>query len=121
MPTVLYVEDNESIQRMYSYGLQKEGFVVTISSTAGEALARVAEAEFDFILLDLMLAGMSGLDFLKASDVKAKCPATKVIILTNLDSQPIKERLESFGVDGYLNKSMYEPKKLADYLKQMPS
>jgi CheY-like chemotaxis protein len=119
MPTVLLLEDTEEIQRMYSFGLQQEGFKVTVSSTAGEALARIDEKAFDIIVVDLMLNGMSGLDFLIEGDVRVQYPFTKIVVFTNLDNPSIRARVESYGVDGYLTKSDYEPKQFAEYLKQL--
>jgi DNA-binding response OmpR family regulator len=119
MPKILLVEDTEAIQKMYAYGLQQEGFEVTTASSAGEALAKMEGDKFDFILLDLMLTGMSGLDFLKAANVKTTSPGTRIVVLTNLDNPKIKETVESFGVDGYLNKSEYEPKQLSDFIKNL--
>jgi len=119
MAKVLLVEDTEEMQRMYAFGLQKEGFEVVTANSGGEALARMDEDHFEIILLDMMLGGMSGLDFLKEYDVKTKSPGTKVVVFTNLDNPNIKARIEAVGVDGYLNKSNYEPKQLADYLKQL--
>src|SRR5258708_5972786 len=98
MPKILLVEDTESIQKMYAFGLEQEGFTVTTASSAGEALARLEGDKFDVILLDLMLTGMSGLDFLKTANVKTTSPETRVVILTNLDNPNIKATVESFGV-----------------------
>jgi CheY-like chemotaxis protein len=117
MTSVLYVEDTETMQKMYSFGLEQEGFKVTVAASAGSALAKLEGEKFDVILLDLMLSGMSGLDVLKAYDVKTQSPGTRVVVLTNMENQSVKERVESYGVAGYLNKSEYEPKQLADYLK----
>src|SRR5437868_2194708 len=119
MAKVLLVEDTENIQKMYAFGLQREGFEVLTASSGGEALARMDENHFDVILLDMMLAGMSGLDFLKEYDVKTKSPGTKVVAFSNLDNPSIEARIEQAGVDAYLNKSHYELKQLSDYLKQM--
>jgi CheY-like chemotaxis protein len=119
MPKVLYVEDSEDMQRMYSLGLAKEGFEVVVAGTAGEALARVEDQHFDVILLDMMLSGMSGVDFLETYDVRTKSPGTIVIALSNIDNPNIIERAKAHGLAEYLVKSDYVPKQLADHLHQV--
>jgi len=117
MPSILLIEDTETVRRMYSYGLEREGFEVTTASSGGEALARVEEGTFDVIILDMMLSGMSGLDFLTQYDVKTKSPQTKLVILSSVDNPNIVERAKAFRIDGYLVKSDYEPAALADYVR----
>lgn len=119
MPKVLLVEDTEQVQRMYSTGLINEGFEVTVAPTAGQALARVEEEQFDAILLDMMLGGMSGLDFLDEYDVKSRSADTLVVALTNVDNPEIMERAKQHGIANYLIKADYEPKVLALHLKEL--
>jgi CheY-like chemotaxis protein len=116
-PSILLVEDTPEIQQMYQFGLIKEGFSVEAVSSAGEALARVEAVAYNAIVLDLMLGGMSGLDFLKESQIKLKHPETKIIIFTNMDSQDVRERVTNQGIDGYLMKANTDPKQLAEYLR----
>ena len=92
MPSVLLVEDDESLQKTNSFALKMEGFDVVTASSGAEALVRVEERQFDVILLDMLMIGMSGMDFLKTYDVRTKSPNTKVIALTNLDNPDIVDR-----------------------------
>jgi CheY-like chemotaxis protein len=119
MPKVLLVEDDEDLQRVFSYALKMEGFEVSTARSGAEALVRVEDTQFDIILLDMLMAGMSGLDFLRAYDVRTKSPATKVIALTNLDNPAIAQKALSLGVIEYLNKSKYEPNQLVTHLKSL--
>lgn len=59
---VLVVEDEDSIRRLLNDGLTAEGFTVHTASTPGEAIAHLERERPDVVLLDLMLAGRSGLD-----------------------------------------------------------
>ncbi len=121
MATVLIVEDDELMQRMYSAGLQQEGFQVTTVASGGEALARLEETHYDLVILDMMLSGMSGLDIVKAYDFKTKSPATLIIALTNLDNPDVAERVKQAGVSAYLRKADYEPTALANYIRTLLS
>jgi CheY-like chemotaxis protein len=117
MPSILLIEDTEDIRKMYTFGLQHAGFEVTAASNAGEALLRVEERLFDVIILDMMMPGMSGLEFLATYDVKTVSPATKLVVLSSVDNPSIIERAQAFRIDGYLVKSDYEPTALADYIR----
>jgi two-component system, OmpR family, response regulator RegX3 len=59
---VLVVEDEESFADALTVGLEREGFRVTHAADGPSALRRFAEGEFDLVLLDVMLPGLSGLD-----------------------------------------------------------
>jgi CheY-like chemotaxis protein len=119
MLRVLLAEDDPGIRNAYAFALGKEGFEVALAASGAEALVRVQDQTFDVILLDMLMLGMSGLDFLRAYDVRKKSPGTKVIALTNFSNPEIEERAEALGVVGYLNKSEYEPRDLVTYLKRL--
>jgi CheY-like chemotaxis protein len=80
----------------------------------------VEGAHFDFILLDMLLGGMSGIDFLQSADLMVKSPQTQVIGFSNIGSDTIKERAKTLGVVDFLDKVDYDPIKLGNYLKQLP-
>jgi CheY-like chemotaxis protein len=119
MAAVLLVEDDETMRRMYAFGLQQEGFEVAIAASGGEALMRMDERHYDIIVLDMMLTGMSGLDFLNSYDIKTKSPGTQVVALTNLDNPVVAGKVMAKGVAAYLRKADYEPAALAAYLKTL--
>lgn len=119
MPSVLLVEDDQAIQNMYAFALRQEGFEVSIAGSGGEALTRADERAYDVILLDMLLSGMSGLDFLSTSDVLGKHPETKVVALSNMENPQIVEKAKALGVVAYLNKSEYEPLELTAFVKTL--
>jgi CheY-like chemotaxis protein len=121
MARVLLVEDTEQMQRMYSFGLTQEGFDVVVAGSASLAIAKMEEQPYDVILLDMMLSGMSGLDFLETGQITSKYPDTKIVVLSNVDNPNVIARVKAQGVAAYLVKAQYEPAALADYLKQLLS
>src|SRR4029453_17223475 len=60
--TVLIVDDEKNIRRTVRMVLEGEGYSVEEASSGEEALARLAEGAADVMLLDVQLAGMSGLE-----------------------------------------------------------
>ena len=119
MATILLVEDDESIRTMYTTGLAREGFTVTPIGNAADALTWVEGQHFDVILLDMLLGGLSGIDFLEAAQLQVKSPTTKVIGFSNVGSDSIKERAKVLGVVDFLDKVEFDPIKLAEYLNKL--
>ena len=77
---VLLVDDEEVMQDVLAKLFGGEGFLATIAATGEEALARLNEQEFDLVLLDLMLPGVSGMEVL--DQIRAKDPDLPVVMVT---------------------------------------
>lgn len=104
---ILFIEDEEALQRAMGDTLSKNGYEV-INASDGEAGIRVAKNDSpDLILLDLVLPKKSGfevLQTLKADEATKKIP---VIVLTNLEGSEDVERALSSGATTYLVKANY--------------
>ena len=59
-PRILLVDDEQPIQTLLSFPLQRDGYEVVAASDGQEALARFAEQPFDLVVLDLMLPKSTG-------------------------------------------------------------
>ncbi len=77
---ILVVEDEPRISRFLTSGLQAEGFVVDAVSDGESALAWVSRNEIEFVILDLALPGMNGLEVLER--LKVEYPDLSVLILS---------------------------------------
>ena len=64
-PRILLVDDEQPIQTLLSFPLQRDGYEVVQASDGREALARFSEQQFDLVVLDLMLPRMDGLEVCK--------------------------------------------------------
>ena len=107
---IMIVEDEESIQELIKYNLQREGYLVSVCCENGEsALESAVTYKPDLILLDLMLPGVDGLTVCK--NLKAD-PVTKhipVIMLTaKSEESDVVIGLE-LGADDYITKP-FSPK-----------
>jgi two-component system NtrC family response regulator len=78
--TVLIVEDDESLRRVTQLQLQKLGFTTDVAAGAEQALRMLAEVQYDVLLTDVCMPGMSGLELLK--QVKLEHPELIVILIT---------------------------------------
>jgi DNA-binding response OmpR family regulator len=98
---VLVVEDDEGIREMLKYNLTSAGFSVQEASDGATGLRTARTSKPDLILLDLMLPGMSGLDFCRAVRKTSQVP---IIMLTAKDTEVDKVVGLELGADDYITK-----------------
>ena len=101
---VLLIEDEEALQGLIEYNLQKEGFDVAIEGDGGAALVAVAEHHPDIILLDWMLPNMTGIDICRALRSKPETRGIPVIMLTARAEEEDKLKGLGYGADDYVTK-----------------
>lgn len=115
---ILIVEDDEDIQQLVSFNLLKAGFHVTCADDGEEGLMQLAKNDFDCLILDLMLPGMSGYEVcrtIRENGEKSKLP---IIMLTAKgEENDIVTGLESGG-DDYITKP-FSPKVLVARIKSV--
>tara|TARA_B100001027_G_scaffold214176_1_gene185975 strand:- start:1205 stop:1882 length:678 start_codon:yes stop_codon:yes gene_type:complete len=105
---ILIVDDDEGIRSLLKKYLNEKKYLVTTANTAEDASKKIEIIKFDLIILDIMMPGKSGLDFLEEFK---KTINTPVILLTAKGEA--RERIEGLemGADDYLPKP-FEPKEL---------
>jgi DNA-binding NtrC family response regulator len=77
---ILLVDDEEQFLKVLSQRLEGRGMKVDTSSSGEEALSKVKGKEFDAIILDLAMPGMSGMEALKR--IRSENPDVQIIMLT---------------------------------------
>ena len=77
---VLLVDDEEQFLKVLSKRLEGRGMKVDTSTSGEDALSRVKGKEFDAIILDLAMPGMSGIETLKR--IRSENPDVQIIMLT---------------------------------------
>ena len=105
---ILVVDDDDGIRSLVKKYLNENKFLVTTAENAENASEKIKIIKFDLIVLDIMMPGKSGLEFLKENKKKLDTP---VILLTAKGEA--SERVEGLeiGADDYLPKP-FEPKEL---------
>ena len=116
MAKILIVEDSPGIQKVYQTVLTHEGYDVISAVDGKEALSLALNSSPDLILLDLLMAKMGGLEFLRTFDL-AKHPGTKAIVFSNLASSELIDEAKELGATRYLMKSNFTPQELLDAVK----
>ena len=109
---ILIIEDDQFIRDLYAHELQKEGYAVTTCEDAEKGAKELTQNSYDLILLDIMLPGKSGLDFMKDYLEKKKKNAKNFILLTNIGQDAVIKQALELGASGYFIKSSYAPHEL---------
>ena len=99
--TILLVDDEEAVQKLLTYPLEREGFRVVPALDGEEALKRFAEERVDLVVLDVMLPKLDGLEVCKRLRAQSSVP---IIMLTARDDEFDKVLGLELGADDYITK-----------------
>jgi two-component system, OmpR family, phosphate regulon response regulator OmpR len=112
---ILVVDDDDGIRSLVKKYLNENNFLVTTAENAEKATEKIKIIKFDLIILDIMMPGKSGLEFIVDQKNKLNTP---IILLTAKGKT--SERVEGLeiGADDYLPKP-FEPKELTLRIKNI--
>jgi DNA-binding response OmpR family regulator len=99
--TILLVDDEDSVQKLLSYPLERDGFRVLAAKDGEEALAKFASEPVELVVLDLMLPKLDGLEVCKRLRAQSTVP---IIMLTARDDELDKVLGLELGADDYITK-----------------
>lgn len=116
--TILIVEDDPLLVKMYSTKFTKEGFKVIDAQDGEEGLKIAKSSKFDFMILDVMMPKMSGIDMLTNLRADPNYKETPVIVLTNLTQKEEAVKVQSLNVKEYLVKANFTPSEVVAKVKQ---
>ncbi len=112
---ILVVDDDDGIRDLVKKYLIEKNFLITTANSAEDAQEKISFIKFDLIVLDIMMPGQSGLEFISSNRKKIDTP---IILLTAKGETD--ERVEGLekGADDYLPKP-FEPKELVLRIKNI--
>ena len=112
---ILVVDDDDGIRSLVKEYLNENNYLVSTADSAENALEKIKIIKFDLIILDIMMPGKSGLEFIQENKKKLETP---IILLTAKGEAT--ERIEGLeiGADDYLPKP-FEPKELILRIKNI--
>jgi DNA-binding response OmpR family regulator len=99
--TILLVDDEDAVQKLLAFPLEREGFRVVQARDGEEALERFAAERIDLVVLDLMLPKLDGLEVCKRLRASSSVP---IIMLTARDDELDKVLGLELGADDYITK-----------------
>ena len=112
---ILVVDDDDGIRSLVKKFLNENNYLVTTADSAEDASDKIKIIKFDLIVLDIMMPGKNGLEFIEQNKKNLDTP---IILLTAKGEA--KERIEGLevGADDYLPKP-FEPKELILRIKNI--
>jgi len=99
---ILIVEDEKRIARFLKQGLEEESYAVDIVADGSSALDWIAGADYDLILLDVMLPGLNGFELCRI--LRERGVRTPILMLTARDEVDDRVAGLDAGADDYLSK-----------------
>jgi two-component system, NarL family, invasion response regulator UvrY len=105
MASVLIADDHALIRSALRELLEGDSFITALgeASTGADAIKELTAERWDLVILDINLpGGLSGIDVLR--EIRARFPATKVLILSGLPEKQYAVNVLRAGASGYINK-----------------
>jgi DNA-binding response OmpR family regulator len=99
--TILLVDDEDAIQSLLTYPLERDGYRVVQARDGDEALRRFADEDVDLVILDIMLPRVDGLEVCRRLRAESTVP---IIMLTARDDELDKVLGLELGADDYITK-----------------
>jgi two-component system alkaline phosphatase synthesis response regulator PhoP len=120
--SILLVEDDATIARMYVQKFEQAGFEVTHAIDAQAALTALIDEKFDILLIDILLPKINGLQLIKEIRKDHRQDKTPIVIITNLlpaELQLKDEVKKSLGISALYVKAQISPTELVTQIKAL--
>lgn len=119
MTKILITEDDPLMSRMYQKIFTFEGYEVIMAADGQEGLDKIRSEKPTLVLLDVMMPKLNGFQVLEQLKADPATKAIPVVMLTNLSSQQDADNAMLKGAVKYIVKSEYDPKQVADMIKEL--
>jgi two-component system, OmpR family, alkaline phosphatase synthesis response regulator PhoP len=113
---ILVVDDEEPIQELLRFNLEKAGYLVRVAKNGQEALKQMENNQPDLLVLDLMLPGMDGLEVCRIIRSNPRFQQLPIIMLTAKGEEIDKVLGLELGADDYMTKP-FSPRELLARIK----
>ncbi len=110
-PTLLVVDDNDTVLELLDLLLSHHGSTVVRAKSGAECLAVVRERPVDVVILDVMMPGMDGIEV--SAELKRADPSLPIILLTAKDDLKTRTAAMSLGVNEFIAKPIHNRDLLA--------
>jgi len=98
------VDDESTLVFFLQQGIQeaKTTYKVEVASSGEDALTKLTYQEFDLVVTDLKMPGISGFTLVEAA--RSLNPQIKTVVMTAFGSRQVEDEIQNFAIDGYLTK-----------------
>ena len=112
--TILVVEDDKFLRELISRKLTGEDFDVLEAVDGEEGIKKIKEGKPDLVLLDLILPGIDGFEFLAKAREDPETSSIPIIILSNLGQREEVDKGLKLGAKDWLIKTEFNPQEVID-------
>jgi CheY-like chemotaxis protein len=119
MASVLIIEDDPLVSRMYQTVFEFEGFDVELARNGEEGLEKLKKNKPKMVLLDVMMPKMSGIEVLQEMKADPKTKNIPVVVLTNLSGDKDAEKALELGAVKFIVKSKNRPKQIVAQIREI--
>jgi CheY-like chemotaxis protein len=112
MSTILVIDDNPDMHRLYKTALQRPGYRLLQASSGADALLVMGDHFPDVIVLDLAMPTMDGVEFLRVLRQQPEWQTIPVIVITAFSTGNGLEFINDLGVTEHLVKANFSVKEL---------
>jgi len=117
---ILVVDDDMYLRDLYQEILTQAGYEVSVAKDGEEGLQKLQEGGYHLVLLDMMMPKLDGMGVLnQLNETPPKNPNGKIVILTNLTSDPVVQQALSIGASKVLVKADLTPPQLLQEIKNL--
>ncbi|MCH7882916.1 response regulator [Patescibacteria group bacterium] len=119
MAKILIIEDDTFLADLLVNHLKKEGLEVSFAPDAEKAFKEIQKSKPELIILDLILPGMDGYEFLKKIKDDKALASIPVVVLSNLGLRDEVERAKALGAKDFLIKAQFDLKDITKKIKKV--
>ncbi len=120
---ILVVDDDATILALYKRMFELRGIDILIARDGEEGVTMIREHMPDFVILDIRMPKLDGIEALKIIRSEEKIKDTPVLILTNFDHQEYRDETNKLGIVDFLVKINIDPsllvEKVVSYLTKL--
>lgn len=118
---ILLIDDDAFLRDMYVTKFSESGDTVEGAQDGAEALRKISTGAYDVVLLDMIMPGMSGIDFLKAAKDIDAAKTAKYIVLSNQGEDADQQAAKDLGAIGYIIKAETVPSEVVAKVHKLVS
>lgn len=116
---ILLVDDDAFLRDMYATKFIESGHQVDTATDATEAMRSIKEADYDVVLLDMIMPGMSGVELLEEIKKLGLSGTTKYIVLSNQSEASDQLASKEAGAVGYIIKAEVIPSEVVKRVEDL--
>src|SRR5690349_9710678 len=118
-PTVLFIDDDPTMRKVYTVGLAMQGIPMHIVGSAEEAGKGLEEKKVDVIVTDLMMPNFNGVDLIKAVREADYTKHIPIVVFTSGGNLQLMEEAAVAGATEIMQKHNTPPAKLIERLLKL--